>query len=170
MKSEDLKPRHTPEQIASTLSYDPESGALSWKVDAGSRGRAGKPAGYFDGRYYRVQIDGAAYLSHRLAWCIQVGAWPVEFIDHADGDKLNNRWTNIRSASAGDNQANRQNLKSNTSGVKGVSWHKAHKKWYARVAHKGVTYVLGLFADLAEAGRAVAAKRESLHKEFANHG
>jgi hypothetical protein len=170
MATSQLKPRHSPAQIARLLSYDPLTGELTWKTDVGNRGLAGRVAGYFDGRYRRVQIEGNAYLAHRLAWCLRVGDWPEEFIDHADGDKTNNKWLNLRSASAGDNQANRRNLRSNTSGVKGVSWHKGHEKWYARVAHKGKSYFLGLFTNLVDAAAAVSSKRENLHKEFANHG
>ena len=43
---------------------------------------------------------------------------------------------------------------SNTSGYRGVSWHKGQGKWVARITFKGTTYGLGYFSDIAEAAKA----------------
>lgn len=159
-----------PSTLAEFLSYDPVTGQLIWRRDCGQRGRAGTSAGYKDARYWRLQFDGRAYLAHRVAWCLMTGQWPKAYIDHRDGDGFNNAWSNLREADRSENQANKGLSASNTSGVKGVSWHKQHQKWYARITLRGVSHVLGLYESLQAAAEAVAKKRLQLHKEFANHG
>lgn len=50
----------------------------------------------------------------------------------------------------------------NTSGVRGVSWHKDRRRWRAKVVHHGQSIHLGSFATVSEAERAVWAKRNEL--------
>ena len=56
---------------------------------------------------------------------------PQKDIDHKDQIKHNNRRNNIRESSNQRNSRNIGNKKSNTSGVKGVVWHKQRRKWGA---------------------------------------
>jgi hypothetical protein len=53
--------------------------------------------------------------------------------------------------------------KNNTSGVRGVSWNKALRKWNAYVGHNWVQYKLGYFDSIEEAAASVLAKRLELH-------
>lgn len=50
------------------------------------------------------------------------------FIDHADMSRLNNQKENLRFCNNADNGKNRPKQLNNTSGYKGVSWHKASQK------------------------------------------
>ncbi|MCO1498261.1 HNH endonuclease, partial [Limosilactobacillus reuteri] len=56
------------------------------------------------------------------------GAPPGAITDHRDGDGLNNRRANLRPATAVQNGYNCAKYKNNTSGVKGVSFHKQSQK------------------------------------------
>ena len=87
--------------------------------------------------------------------------------DHADGHGLNNRRSNLRPASASQQGANRQRQCNNTSGFKGVTWHKACGKWQAQVMINRKTRFLGLHA--AAVGAALAHDRAALEAfgEFA---
>lgn len=58
--------------------------------------------------------------------------------------------------------------KNNTSGIRGVSWHKKAKKWQARVAYKGHTYLLGYYDNKEDAGEVVRAAREWMKADFLN--
>ena len=49
---------------------------------------------------------------------------------------------------------NRGNQSNNTSGFKGVHWHKYAKKWMASIKVNKVPIYLGLFVDPIEAARA----------------
>lgn len=87
--------------------------------------------------------------------------------DHADGDGLNNKKSNLRPATCSQNQANARKRKDNTSGFKGVSWHRRHKKWYACLSHQGKIRFLGLFEDAERAAQAYDSAAIELRGEFA---
>ena len=134
--------------------YDPESGALSWLV-SGKGIRSGARCGKTDSRgYHIVKIKGKEYPAHRLAWFFMTGEWPDKHIDHINRDRLDNRWANLRLATHSQNQANRPPPISNTSGFKGVTWHKNRRKWQASIRVKGEDKYLGLFDCPEEAGKA----------------
>lgn len=93
----------------------------------------------------------------------------LQHVDHANGDKLDNRRSNLRICTRSQNMHNRKVDRSNSSGVKGVFWHRQHSKWYARIGLHGKSIFLGLFDDLKDAECAVRKARERLHGEFARH-
>jgi hypothetical protein len=92
------------------------------------------------------------------------------FVDHIDGDTLNNQRQNLRQSSPAQNQCNRGAQKNNTSGYKGVTLDKRRGRFAAKININRRRVWLGYF-DTAEAAHAAycsAAMR--LHGEFANHG
>lgn len=95
------------------------------------------------------------------------GRDPQHFVDHIDGDKLNNKWANLREADNGQNKQNGSLYRNNRSGVKGVCWDASHKAWRAYIGVNGVQRKLGRFKSINDAASAVAAERERLHGEFA---
>lgn len=165
----------TAERARELLRYDPETGRLSWRGNAGRSGRipAGTEAGcVFDSggrRYRQVQIDGRGYYAHRLAWLIVTGAWPAAETDHISGDTLDNSWRNLREVSHTGNSRNQKRRSDNTSGLTGVVWNKPVNKWQAQITVNGTNIYLGLFDNLpaAIAARKAAERRYGFH---ANHG
>jgi len=89
-------------------------------------------------------------------------------VDHIDGDKLNNRRSNLRIATVSQNIFHSKLSKVNTSGYKGVRWHRQGKKWLAEIKYQRRNIYLGLFdtAEAASAAYNAAAKR--LFGEFAS--
>ena len=89
-----------------------------------------------------------------------------EMIDHIDLDGTNDRAINLRAATRSGNSVNRKAPRTNTSGVKGVSWYKRDGKWnaYARVG--GVQKNLGYFDTLEEAAQARREFIMPFHGEF----
>lgn len=79
--------------------------------------------------------------------------------DHIDRNGLNNQRDNFRPCSASQNGINQKRRKDNTSGFKGVSWHKPSRSWQARLRQK----VLGFFSDAESAARAY---NEAAFREF----
>ena len=71
--------------------------------------------------------------------------------DHISGDKLDNRKSNLRVATHAQNMRNTKLRNDNTSGYKGVWWHKDNKKWIAEIRVDGVKHHLGSFLDIKEA-------------------
>lgn len=84
-------------------------------------------------------------------------------VDHIDHDGLNNRRSNLRVATHAQNRRNSRVNTNNTSGFKGVSWHKASGKWRAKVGYQD----LGLFEVAADAARAYDRAAESAFGAFA---
>lgn len=74
--------------------------------------------------------------------------------DHINGDKLDNRRENLRSATRGQNCVNQGKYKNKTSRYKGVCWHKQRRKWKAEIKRGGVKKHLGLFVSEKDAARA----------------
>lgn len=115
--------------------------------------KVGKVLGTDNGfGYKRITVFGNSYYAHRLAWFFSYKKWPEGEIDHIDGDKANNRISNLRDVSS---QGNAQNIlkakKSSNSKVLGVSWHKGAKKWQAHICVYKKRIYLGLFSSVHEA-------------------
>ena len=90
-------------------------------------------------------------------------------IDHKDHNPLNNRRSNLRSATGSQNLHNHGPNKNNTTGVKGVSFDKARGKYVSKITVEGKHYRLGRFDTISEATAIVQRKREELVGEFTCH-
>lgn len=88
-------------------------------------------------------------------------------IDHWNGNGLDNRRSNLRAATHSQNMMNRPAPITNTSGYKGVSWHRKAGKWMAMIWDRNKQIYLGLYVDPVEAALAYDAAAIRLHGEFA---
>lgn len=91
----------------------------------------------------------------------------AEEIDHKDGDGLNNRHGNLRSATHSQNMANRTQMGSRSSKFTGVHWREDIKKFRAYISVNGKRIDLGHFEDEVEAAKKHDDKAKELHGEFA---
>jgi hypothetical protein len=158
--------------------YNPRTGVLqwSWRDDCHLRWNkrfAYKPAGNPDTKgYLKVGFTWKAKrrvltlkVAH-IAWIIMTGKAPTREVDHIDLDRTNNKWRNLRLASTAQNCQNQTKRRHNTSGFKGVCWHKTGKGWTAQICHRRKSHYLGLFNTPEEAAAAYLAKAKELHGEF----
>ena len=74
-----------------------------------------------------------------------------KMVDHISGNKSDNRKNNLRICNNLENSWNRAISKLNSSGYKGVNWHKASKKWEARIGFKNKRIHLGFFKNIKDA-------------------
>lgn len=128
-----------------------------------------KRIGYFDksSGYYRCKIKNKTYLLHRLIFWM-FNEYLTKDIDHIDRNKLNNKIENLRPVEhRGQNTVNTEKRSDNTSGYKGVTWHKNAKKWHSSVFHKGKRHYVGIYDDINEAAKAYDTKATELFEEFA---
>lgn len=156
----------TIERLREILSYDPETGLLRKKVGDYVRPR---PTGSIVRGYLRVSVDNQVLFGHRVIWAIYYGRWPESIIDHANGDKADNRITNLRLATKVQNAQNRKKTVVNTSGFKGVYWHKKAERWYSIGRVSGKQTYLGLYDTREEAHEAYKAFMNIKAGEFARH-
>lgn len=157
----------TVEYLREVLRYDPSNGAFFWRAKIARKIVVGSRAGGIDVSGYRViGIGGSNYYAHRLAWLFMTGNMPDQ-IDHKNGNRDDNRWSNLRLATSQQNLMNSKLAKNNTSGRKGVSWHKGAGKWSAYIINNGKKYHLGLFDDLSDASAAYINAANKIQPEFA---
>lgn len=105
---------------------------------------------------------------HRVVWARAHPGEPMpRELDHIDGDGLNCRRSNLRAASGAENARNRRLRKDNTSGFKGVSWHRPRAKWVAYIQVAGKNRYLGLFSDRETAARAYDVAAREHYGDFA---
>jgi len=147
--------------------FDYKGGNLYWKVKRKTV-NPGSLAGRLSQKgYIQIGVDGKMYSAHRLIFLLQHGYLP-KVIDHINGNKADNRIENLREASLSENQMNRKFGK-NSSGVKGVVWHKSNKKWMAQLAIDGVNKYFGSFDDLELAELVVIEARNKYHGAYARN-
>jgi hypothetical protein len=158
-----------PHIVCQHFDYSPKTGELRWRI--GSRRR---PAGELAGTASKqekgrinVGFQGKTYKAHILIWVCQTGKWPMHQIDHINEDPSDNRWNNLRAATKAQNMQNIMRIKSNTSGYKGVGFHRPTSKWRATINADGVQHHLGLFATIEEAVEAYTNAAKRLHGLFA---
>ena len=88
------------------------------------------------------------------------------YVDHIDGNPLNNQKFNLRYATNQQNQANSKISKNNKSGYKGVCWDKVNKKWIAQIMINGKSIKIGRFKSKEEAYKQYCQKGRELFREF----
>lgn len=119
------------------------------------------------GGYLSIFVDGRLYLAHRLAWLYVYGEWPIDKLDHINGDRADNRIANLRQATSQQNAANRRKHKNNTSGFKGVRPTRFGIGWEATICVNYVKTQLGTFGCPTAAHFAYVAASRQHNGKFA---
>jgi len=89
-------------------------------------------------------------------------------VDHINGDRLDNRRSNTRLCTAGENNMNRRYSQPlGRSGVRNVVWDPRAHKWFVKVRARGVQYLGGYFNNLEDAAEAAQRLRRQAHGAFA---
>jgi hypothetical protein len=86
--------------------------------------------------------------------------------DHRDGDRLNNRRSNLRPGPHAKNQMNRGRSKNNLSGITGVGYHKGRGRYRARIRVNGKEILLGYTTTIAAAASLRRAGEEKYFGEW----
>jgi hypothetical protein len=160
----------TPAELAEVFHCDPERGVLIWRERpgvVGNRRVAGRVAGSVAANGYRVVTIRPHWIHvHRAIWALVHGAWPAAYIDHVNGDRLDNRIGNLREATMSQNLANRGAQSNSRSGIKGVSLESFTGRWKASIQRDGRTFNLGRYDTMQEAAAAYRAAAERMYGAF----
>lgn len=89
-------------------------------------------------------------------------------VDHINHNGLDNRKSNLRICTSGQNTCNCLTSKNNKSGHKGVYWSKERKKWCAQISINNKTKGLGRYDTIEEAIEAREKTAKEYYGEFAN--
>lgn len=172
----------TQDQLKKILNYNSETGVFIWL----HRGRdqfssdlncsmfnsrySGKEAGSINTKgYMKITIAPNLHSAHRLAWLYVYGELPDGQIDHINGDKTDNKISNLRCVSNEINCKNQSLAKNNTTGILGVHFSSTSRRWIARINAGGNRQYLGCFSTLLDACSA-RKSAEMQHGYHENHG
>jgi hypothetical protein len=130
-----------------------------WSISSNAKG--------FHYAHAKVKINGKTTLirMHRFITNAPKGV----FVDHINGQTLDNQKHNLRFCTNQQNVFNSHKPITNTSGYKGVTLKKRHttKRWCARITYNDKRIHLGYFATKEEAAYAYNEKAKELYGEFA---
>jgi hypothetical protein len=164
--------------LREALLYEPNTGKLYWRKRPDdhfpTRAAAKKWNGKFAGKEaftcldfgYRVgSVFNTRYKAHRIIWKIVTGNEPPPILDHRDKKRYNNRWGNIRAATAVQNLINKS-VTNNKSGHIGIR-ESACGNWEARITKDGRLIHLGTHYSKEEAIEARRKAASEMYGEFA---
>ena len=170
------KPLPTQAELLSLFKYEIETGTLFWlprpetsKANKSFNGRfAHRSAGTLGKHgYLVVEIYSKPYKVHRVIWKMMTGNDPKEWIDHADQDRANNKWENLREATQPETSYNGKMSPRNTSGFRCVSFINRFQKFRVAVQIDGKKTHLGYFSSVEEAHKVAADAITKTRAEFA---
>jgi hypothetical protein len=162
-----MAPSLTKETIDKILHVDPLTGEITRKRTNGV-GKAGMRAGTIvENGYRHLRVDGHRALAHRLMWFYVHGYWPRAEVDHINGDRDDNRISNLRLCCRSENNMNSGIPRHNTSGFKGAYFSTRRDHWVAEILVHRTKKYLGSFGSAAEAGAAYQAAAKEFYGDFA---
>lgn len=179
----------TQKELKELVVYDPETGLLFWKprelkwfTNEGKRSQEDiqkqwnnryaweqafaikQENGYLIGGLFKQN-----FYTHRVIWFYMTGEWPKHDIDHINGIRNDNRWSNLREATRSENLKNQKKRFDNKTGQTGVHFRKNKNDYIAFIHANGKRIHLCVTSSFDEACR-VRKQAEIDYNYHENHG
>jgi hypothetical protein len=149
------------ETVRALFHYNEDTGVLCWRNPTRSTQRAGCKRK--DG-YLVIRINGSLYYAHRLVWLFVTGNWPNEFIDHINGNRADNRFSNLRDVSVKVNTQNQRAARKDNKTTRLLGVQRNHSGWQAVITVNGARLCCGTFNTPEAAHKAYIDAKRSMHE------
>jgi hypothetical protein len=152
-------------RIREILDYNPETGEFYWKIKSNKRAPIGaKAGGITNDGYGHIRYLNKRYSMSHLAWIHFYGKPALMYLDHINGNRFDNRISNLREATPAENMQNiRKAPKNSSHGFLGAHFDKEKNKWRSRIRVNGTKISLGRFNTPEEASAAYLAAKRQYH-------
>lgn len=147
----------TQTKLKEILHYDPETGIFTWKT----KRMLNRVAGTMTHKgYTQIKINKKCYRAGRLAILYMEGDFPKDQVDHYNGIRDDDRYSNLVCCNQSYNMQKVGTAKNNSTGIKGVGRCNTRNKYTAKIVVNKKFKGLGQFDNLIDAVKArVAGER-----------
>lgn len=140
------------DHLTANYTYDRDAGEVF-------NNKTGKPALTVNSNGYLVvsaaiNNKNKKFKAHHVVWFFEYGEWPTSCMDHIDGVKNSNHYTNLRLVTQRENTQAHFKTRKSSSPYQGVAWNKAAKVWKGTIMVERKNKHLGTFTCELEAARA----------------
>ena len=116
-------------ELKEFLVYCPDTGIFTWAKSRRGVNKDDIAGTLSDQGYIKIALMYKKYRAHHLAFLYMTGSFPPNQVDHINRIRDDNRWNNLRLATAKINARNRGKAKNNKSSTTGVNWCNTYQKW-----------------------------------------
>jgi hypothetical protein len=148
-----IKRTPTQAELKELFHYNPETGVFIHLQTRG-KGKKGQPVGKINHLgYVEMRVFNKLFGAHRLAVLYMTGEVPILplAVDHINGDRADNRWSNLRVADYRQQSWNAPAHRHNQSGLKGAWPCKQTGRWVSMLQDGSRRIWLGRFDTAEEA-------------------
>lgn len=117
------------------LSYDPNTGVLTWIKKPSKRANINSRAGSLvpSTGYRSINLFGKSYPEHHVVWCWYHGLWSTSLLDHQNQIRDDNRIVNLREVTIAENAQNRKRRRDTVLNESGIWYNRKRNRYVAEI-------------------------------------
>lgn len=156
----------TQERLKYLFRYDPDTGDFLRLITTSHNAKEGTIAGCNSRGYLVFSIDGSLNFAHRMAWLYMTGELPLNHVDHINGVKSDNRFSNLRDVTNAINTQNTRTARPCNASTKllGATVDKRRGTFRSQIKINGKNIFLGDHSTAEKAHAAYIEAKRKIHK------